>query len=339
MGFGAGFFVTFTSFNKAWSNDHLRYGLMSNIVRGAHCDGKFVQYGLADRFKSDYETVCGAVCEQLLQQFGGPIQTAYRVNPMDHTQVIVFATNQTSGIPTTGAGLFPAQVFVSFRGTQAFDVINNRRNFYFKFWPVSLCANCEAHKGFWRNFISLRPEIQVSILEVADGIDAINGLSTEFLTTGMSMGGPLASLAAYHLKKLGHNPMGAITFGSPRVGNLELAAAITGCFTGGVGTTGIAYMRDPVPHVPPRLFGYKSAQKLLFHIAMEPLASVMSEMGESFDLEDYVLYSKAYESTPQNNWEGDKEFAGATYTFKLTDHFGYFLTTVTDDLNSCGMLS
>merc|ERR1712227_579545 len=112
---------------------------------------------------------------------------------MDHTQVIVFASNATSGLPlATSAAGTTAKVFVSFRGTQAFDVINHRRNLNFVFWPVTLCSECEAHKGFWRNFISLRPEIQELIEEVGE-------TTSSFVTTGMSMGSPLASLSAYHL--------------------------------------------------------------------------------------------------------------------------------------------
>merc|ERR1711907_266397 len=111
----------------------------------------------------------------------------------------------------------------------------------------------------------------------------------------MSMGAPLASLTAYHLNNLGHTAMGVVTFGSPRVGNAKLAESIAGSFTdSGVGTIGIAYMRDPVPHVPPRVLGYRSAQSLLFHVAIDPAAVVLSELGETVDLESYVRYSQAY---------------------------------------------
>merc|ERR1711998_162185 len=103
---------------------------------------------------------------------------------MDHTQVVVFATNSTAGTPLTGMGTQLTKIFVSFRGTQAFDVINNRRNFNFVFWPVTLCTDCEAHKGFWRNFISLRPEITTIIDSLGASIAAIDASGTSFLTAG-----------------------------------------------------------------------------------------------------------------------------------------------------------
>merc|ERR1712139_50941 len=154
----------------------------------------------------------------------------------------------------------------------------------------------------------------------------------------MSMGAPLASLAAYHLYSTGHTANGIITFGSPRLGNLKLVEAINGKYLDdGVGAIGIAYMRDPVPHLPPRSFGYRSAQGTLFHISIDPQASVSAELGESASLSDFVRHSQTYESNSNNGWLGDKQFAGATYTFKITDHFGYFLSTVNMDLASCGM--
>jgi hypothetical protein len=258
---------------------------------------------------------------------------------MDHTQVVVFASNSTSGTPLKANGAVPTKVFVSFRGTQAFDVINNRRNLNFVFWPVTLCTDCEAHKGFWRNFISLRPEIQPLIETLGGALSSVDAADTTFCVTGMSMGSPLASLTAYHMSNLGHTATGVITFGSPRVGNLKLAEAITGSYLeSGVGTVGIAYMRDPVPHVPPRMFGYRSAQSNLFHISIDPTASIKAELGEDFSLTDYVRYSNSYVSTPTNAWRGDKLFASATYTFKFTDHFGYFLSTLVTDLASCGLM-
>jgi hypothetical protein len=312
---------------------------MSSIVNAVHCDGDLLQYALGDRFTADYETICGPVCTTLLNQFGGPIQTEYRVNPMDHTQVVVFASNSSAGTPLTSIGGYGTKLFVSFRGTQAYDVINNRRNLNFVFWPVTLCTDCEAHKGFWRNFISLRPEVSTIIESLGAKISAVDAASTTFVTTGMSMGAPLASLAALHLSNLGHDAMGVVTFGSPRLGNLKLAEAVTGTFVGGIGTTGIAYMRDPVPHVPPRMMGYRSAQKTLFHISIDPVASVNAEMGEGNNIEDYVRYSKSYISLTTNGWKGDKEFASATYTYQLMDHFGYFLSTMNADMQACGLMS
>jgi hypothetical protein len=336
------YLTTYTAFTKPFSTDHLRYGLMSNLVMAVHCDGDLLQYALSDRFKTDYNTICGPICTALLQEFDSPVQTAYRVNPMDHTQVVVFASNATEGIPITGIGGALTKVFVAFRGTQYFDLINNRRNLNFVFWPVTMCTGCEAHKGFWRNFISLRPEIQPIIDSMGASMSAIDGTSTTFLCTGMSMGAPLASLAAYHLSNLGHTANGIVTFGSPRVGNLKLAEAITGAYLDkGVGTIGIAYMRDPVPHVPPRMLGFRSAQALLFHISIHPSAMVYSEIGtgDIVDLEDSVYYAGSYESSLTNAWSGDKKFASATYTYKLTDHFGYFIGAQMDHMISCGTMS
>merc|ERR1711998_335289 len=173
---------------------------------------------------------------------------------------------------------------------------------------------------------------------MGNSIAAIDGSATTFLCAGMSMGAPLASLAGLHLSNLGHTSNGVVTFG-PRVGNLKLAEAIVTTITSGVGTVGIAYMRDPVPHLPPRVFGYKSGQGLLFHIAIHSSASVDAALGAgSVAVEDAVRYAASYENTVTNAWQGDKKFTSATYTYKLTDHFGYFLS-MDEALMSCGMMS
>merc|ERR1711988_1902392 len=117
----------------------------------------------------------------------------------DHTQMIVYGGN--TSIPATGNPSIPkaADIFVSFRGTQGTDFINFRRNLYAAFWPVSLCAQCEVHKGFWRNFISLRPDIYPAILRVAASAGHTDLRNLKYVTTGLSMGGPLALMAAYTL--------------------------------------------------------------------------------------------------------------------------------------------
>merc|ERR1712139_337939 len=116
---------------------------------------------------------------------------------------------------------------IAFRGTQGTDLINFRRNLYTAFWPVSLCAGCEAHKGFWRNFVSLRPEIYTNTLAVATAIQQGDVMAQlAYVTVGMSMGGPLALLAGYHLKLVKYPAFGTVVFGCPRFGNTALASSI-----------------------------------------------------------------------------------------------------------------
>merc|ERR1711988_69426 len=324
MDFLAEVFSLSLTFQKTWDPMHLRYTMFSNLARSAHCDGKFLEYSLNDRFKSDYLSTCGGACKELSQQLGGQIQTAYAVNKMDHTQMIVFASNVS--VPSTGSGLKSVDIFIAFRGTQGTDFINFRRNLYSAFWPVSLCTECEAHKGFWRNFVALRPDIYPAILRVALASKRSEEVgSLTYATAGMSMGGPLALLGAYHLSLVKYQPSGAVVFGCPRFANEKLAAAILSKFNtaDSLKTIGFAYMRDVVPHVPPRFIGYRSAQRELYHIFIDSEAWAQEAMTADYNVVDYLKYDRGYINTA-SDLIGDKEFAASIFTFTVADHMKYF---------------
>merc|ERR1711907_421411 len=104
-----------------------------------------------------------------------------------------------------------------------------------------------------------------------------------------------------------------------------------------MGTQGFAYMRDPVPHMPPRFLGFRSAQSLLYHIYIEQEVWLKDAVGEDFDLVNYVKYSKAYKNEGLGDYSGDKLFAGATSTYSLGDHLKYFKMNAVQI--SCGMFS
>jgi len=331
-------FAVSVTFQKAWDPDHLRYGLFSNLARSAHCDGKFLQYSMKTRFQSDYLSTCGSGCRELAQQFKGPVSTAYAVNKMDHTQMVVFASN--TSIPAQGIDADNpnknAKIFLAFRGTHGLDIVNFRRNIYAAFWPVSLCDACEAHKGFWRNFVSLRPEVWPAVQRAifSEGVEDVGNL----MTSGMSMGGPLAMLTAYHLFLVRVPTKGAVVFGCPRFANFRLASSIIGSLSVAdtVKGIGFAYLRDLVCHVPPRMIGYFAAQNELYHILIDPSAWVQEVMTADYNLVNYLKYDKGYINTA-SDFSGDAEFAASTYTFAISDHGNYFNIGVVG--YSCGAMS
>merc|ERR1719240_1810755 len=59
-------------------------------------------------------------------------------------------------------------------------------------------------------------------------------------------------------------PVGCVTFGMPRVANSEFAIHFLTTLKK-LKSPGFAYGRDPVPHVPPRFFGFRSTQYALYH--------------------------------------------------------------------------
>lgn len=299
------------------NNADFRYGLLASLARNAHCDGAFMEYSLTDRPKSDYESSCGMACRDLQQYMGSTmVKVKYGRNVVDHTQFIFFHTNVSVDISSSVA----SQTFASFRGTIAFDIVNMRRNVLFKFSKVTACAGCDVHQGFWRNWLALRPSFCGNIDE--EGVK-------EMTTVGMSMGAPLATFAGLQAAGLGVRVRGIVTFGMPRVANAAFATAVISQITQGIRTVGVAYGRDPVPHVPPRFLGYTSTQGKLFHVLQEYLLT--AEMQESkwntrkddHDFGNYFFYDKVYLNTATFS-SGDKDFAGSIVTFDFNDHLNYF---------------
>merc|ERR1712146_331591 len=147
------------------------------------------------------------------------------------------------------------------------------------------------------------------------------------ITVGMSMGAPLASFGAYTMKlALSKNVQGAVTFGMPRIGNSNFVIGLMDALDVGVKTVGFAWGRDPVPHAPPRFFGYRSSQGKLFHVINEVKVTerhTWHTRGQDADIGDFISYDKVYLNYA-NSFAGDKEFASATSTLHLPDHAKYF---------------
>ncbi|KAL6902465.1 Alpha/Beta hydrolase protein [Trichoderma evansii] len=166
----------------------------------------------------------------------------------DVTGVVV---NSFTG-SVTGIGGFVAVdnahqlIVLSVRGS------NNLRNFItdvvFGFTDCSFADGCEVHDGFndaW-NEIS-----DAATAALNQAVAANPGFS--IVTTGHSLGGAVATLAAATLRTQGLN-IDIYTYGSPRVGNDVFANFVTAQAGGEFRVT---HVDDPVPRLPPILFDYR----------------------------------------------------------------------------------
>ncbi len=128
---------------------------------------------------------------------------------------------------------------LTFRGTQPND------------WSDILDDACYAtvlwdtghvHGGFARRLNTLRNPLENALARLPSGC--------RVWFTGHSLGGAIASLAAYRYRQIAG---GVYTFGSPRVGNAVFARTVSGQF----GTRSIRYANDHdiVTRVPPELSG------------------------------------------------------------------------------------
>lgn len=319
----------------SWGNSILGYEtalgpevnwkLVSVVGKVSHCDGAFVRYSTQKRMSADHENACGAACRDIVSMMGSLTSVKYGISHRDRTQYLLFQTNQSILLGKVPSGKGSVDVSTSnilaFRGTTALDVINMRRNFIMKFVATTLCAQCEIHQGFWYNYLALRPAFQSDL--------AVKGL--EVVTMGNSMGAPLATMAAYQAVLLDKTVKAVLTTGMPRVANAPFAKKIYETLTDGMGTVGFAYARDPVPHCPPRFFGYVSTQAKLFHIkilveldAVDPdLQELNTVRHEDTDFGEFVYVSKVYVNSI-SSFDGDKKFADSVSSYAVSDHNGYW---------------
>ncbi|KAI9296403.1 alpha/beta-hydrolase, partial [Neoconidiobolus thromboides FSU 785] len=167
---------------------------------------------------------------------------------------------QTKGVIVVNEGR--KEIIISFRGTETEInliqdiniVLNDFLDFDNNLFKV---RNLKVHNGFLTMTNSLFESMVQSLQEL---LRQDQGYTLIF--TGHSLGGAIAGLSAvkaYYKLNLPKERIKVFTFGQPRLGNKEYASYVN--------QLGLTYYRmvnynDPVPHAPPRLFGY-------FHHSLE----------------------------------------------------------------------
>lgn len=116
---------------------------------------------------------------------------------------------------------------------------------------TDMCKHCHIHHGYWKSWMGIRDSVKAAVQQT---LDASPGY--RFVITGHSLGGALATLAAADFRKDSDdlaNRTELFTFGSPRVGNKEAAAFMSG-------QSSLSYRitsrYDMIPRLPWHGFGY-----------------------------------------------------------------------------------
>ena len=163
-----------------------------------------------------------------------------------------YVTDDKEYDATGYVGYLPSEesIYVVYRGSEGWQ--NWMANLEFTMRPYTSfhdqCEDCKVHKGFYN-----------ALLADFDAVEeAVKSLVTQFpsykvKTTGHSLGAALSQLAALELVARGVQVHSTYNFGQPRTGNAALASFATPL----VPTFREVHYRDPVPHVPPEIFGYK----------------------------------------------------------------------------------
>ncbi|KAM0561633.1 hypothetical protein ACHAPJ_002801 [Fusarium lateritium] len=138
------------------------------------------------------------------------------------------------------------EIVVSIRGSS--NIRNWLTNLDFDQSDCSLTSGCGVHSGFQNAWDEISERATAA---VAKARKANSGFKV--IATGHSLGGAVATLAAANLR-VGGTPVDIYTYGAPRVGNAQLSAFISNQAGGEFRVT---HARDPVPRLPPLVFGYR----------------------------------------------------------------------------------
>lgn len=196
-------------------------------------------------------------------------------------------------------------IVLSFRGSRSGP--NWFHDLNFRHMDTDLCPNCRVHRGFWTAWVEIRDAIKADVLQVLEAHPDFR-----FAITGHSLGGALATLAAGEIRKM-NDDLGRRTelysFGSPRLGD-----ELTVDFLSKQSTLSyrITNRKDPVPRLPPSIFGFSHTlpEYYISHHSANP------------SVEDFHVYRGA------NNPEGNHA-TGSIFAFKK--HKSYF----TKNISAC----
>merc|ERR1719336_3501262 len=83
--------------------------------------------------------------------------------------------------------------------------------------------------------------------------------------TGHSLGGAIAHLAMFALEESGYEVASSYTFEAPRVGNRAFSAEFSKRFARRFPVFRITHHRDPVPHLPPQIMGYRHPETEVYY--------------------------------------------------------------------------
>lgn len=145
-------------------------------------------------------------------------------------------------------GLFRGQYVITFRGTDFIHAwVQDLKSLVLVDWEG--CSfhgqTCRVGSGFLENYRTLEDDIRRGLSDIGCT------KSSPIVITGHSLGGALAMVAMFDLKRRGYNVVRGYTFGQPRVGNQVFAEAF-GETLGQVPMYRLTRFDDPFPLVPLR---------------------------------------------------------------------------------------
>jgi hypothetical protein len=146
------------------------------------------------------------------------------------------------------------------------------------------CDGCAVHSGFYDVWGSLETALVPELRRLRGAHPTL-----PLIAVGHSLGGAAITIAAYVLAAdLGFPLDQLYTYGTPRVGNAEFAAAVTVAQK-----YRVTHHRDVVPHLPPEVVGFAHMAPELFYADETHNGRLCDGSGEDPDCSDqyYVTTS------------------------------------------------
>jgi len=131
------------------------------------------------------------------------------------------------------------------------------------------CKGCRVHSGFYQIWEQVQGEVMAAIHDVGCAQYTMRGHNPDNLLyiTGHSLGAALTHLAMFTLNSAGWNISKTYSFEAPRIGNNAFSEAFASRFARKFPVYRITHHEDPIPHLPPTLFGYQHVQTEVYYDA------------------------------------------------------------------------
>ncbi|KAJ4286232.1 hypothetical protein N0V90_013266 [Kalmusia sp. IMI 367209] len=209
-----------------------------------------VDGGLLNNFNLMEQYASAAYCRSNFNSPGDQIKCKGGGCPLVEAANATSMIEYNSDLATDVTGyvaLDPAHslIIVSFRGSASIQ--NWITNLDFGAVSTNLCAGCTAHRGFWQSWQDSRSAVTAAVKSLA-----ASHPTYQIVTTGHSLGGAIATLAAADLRNSGYR-VTLYSFGAPRVSSSKLADYIT---KQAGGNFRITHWNDPVPNIPPIIMNF-----------------------------------------------------------------------------------
>lgn len=218
----------------------------------------------------------------------------------------VYNNESTGNAGFSGVDHEYEKIVISFRGT--FNSANwiQDLDFWSMPYPHPACGElCAIHRGFYKAYASVRDQLVEDVLSLHAQYPTYS-----LFITGHSLGGAIAVLCAIEFttwnlprnttgEAMAHHepthlmPVELYTFGEPRVGNVYFTNWSTTVLSE-ERQFRVTHARDPVPHLPPRSWGYVHVPQEHWYPADDDIYMLCADSSDS---EDPACSNSVYATT------------------------------------------